>query len=812
MECKCLFLDGKDVSITVKKDATGADLLASVCRYLAIGNKQPFGLVHRGGAHPPTYNWWVRLDKELRKQISGKCKIWAFALVLKFYPLPPKMNVNEDIVRFHSVLQVRQDLLTGKLKCPTHTLSLLASYWLQSEYGEWTSDQVDRQLAEEFRYVRRGKYNSSQNNESDVDFEQQMVELHRCLGSMTPAIADKHFLRLAASLATYGVHFYPAFELVTTHGRSRFGGSGSRIQECGDALLLGIGPKGVMMIKERRSRKQIAWSEIGAVLFKHNKVIIRLQKPDKNGRKEIPLAMESTKQAKVVWKIAIDMHVNFRFQQNSPAAVKIERDCCCIGVKKVKIIPKARVGKARVSRKPAISIISEVPVTKSNKSSPALSKKIFDSNSATKPKQHPSPSARSRASNRKSDSPRTNTSRGSSPVTSRSKSQSPSPTRKTSPKYLDEDSAASSTLRYDDKVASAVPKRMKAVYKIPLENVTCDDGMSGVSDNTDVLCSQGIIENAFSYAESDGMNSIHSWLELCSPKAQRRGREKTRRSERTGREKTRSAPASQISRSRERSPVNELDVDDIHDYRPLIPSKRPIVIRANELRDLSPPHTVHYDDEPVRRRPDRYRSAENVSRKAYPRKVPLTDRYSSQKKLADIYRQEYLSNLRDTRERRSKSMYSLPQRRAESKDRDVYGPIDYYRGISPSSISAVASSGSQRSCDSYLGASNMEERDLFGREYLPVESSFTKRVLSESRLARQRHFSGNLNEPGVEAISRIQTPVARSRRKNVTSWAYGDESRTGQVGSSRSMYDVRQRQQEKEDTIPRIPRFVPSVR
>lgn len=99
--CKCTFLDGREVSLTVKRDATGQDLFTSVCNYLNITDNRPYGLVHRGGTQS-LYNWWINLDKPLHKQIPGRCKIWVFALMIKYYPLSGTVQDVDDIARYFS--------------------------------------------------------------------------------------------------------------------------------------------------------------------------------------------------------------------------------------------------------------------------------------------------------------------------------------------------------------------------------------------------------------------------------------------------------------------------------------------------------------------------------------------------------------------------------------------------------------------------------------------------------------------------------------------------------------------------------------
>ena len=96
--CKCLLPDGSIVDVTIGRDALGADLLHSVCDHMNIQDRDLVGLVHKDGGLNPSYNWWVRSDKQLRHQKKGECYVWVFALLIKFYP---KRNFEklEDSIR-----------------------------------------------------------------------------------------------------------------------------------------------------------------------------------------------------------------------------------------------------------------------------------------------------------------------------------------------------------------------------------------------------------------------------------------------------------------------------------------------------------------------------------------------------------------------------------------------------------------------------------------------------------------------------------------------------------------------------------------
>lgn len=76
--------------------------------------------------------------------------------------------------RYHVCLQIRQDLLTGKLSCPAQTMASLCSYWLQSEYGDWTGRDVDMQVVNAFQFIQKGQENPSNENKSDIILEEQV--------------------------------------------------------------------------------------------------------------------------------------------------------------------------------------------------------------------------------------------------------------------------------------------------------------------------------------------------------------------------------------------------------------------------------------------------------------------------------------------------------------------------------------------------------------------------------------------------------------------------------------------------------------
>lgn len=76
---------------------------------------------------------------------------WEMNFEVKFYP-PEPAQLQEDITRYHLCLQVRNDILEGRLPCSFVTHALLGSYLVQSELGDYDPDEMkDRAYLKEFK-------------------------------------------------------------------------------------------------------------------------------------------------------------------------------------------------------------------------------------------------------------------------------------------------------------------------------------------------------------------------------------------------------------------------------------------------------------------------------------------------------------------------------------------------------------------------------------------------------------------------------------------------------------------------------------
>ncbi|MGH0179159.1 UNVERIFIED_CONTAM: hypothetical protein FKN15_017532, partial [Acipenser sinensis] len=134
MRYKVSLLDEEVYECELDKHAKGQELFTKVCDHLNLLEKDYYGLAIWESS---TVKTWLDLTKEIRKQVQEvPCSL---TFNVKFYP-PDPTQLTEDITRYYLCLQLRKDIVSGRLPCSFVTLALLGSYTVQSELGEYDPD------------------------------------------------------------------------------------------------------------------------------------------------------------------------------------------------------------------------------------------------------------------------------------------------------------------------------------------------------------------------------------------------------------------------------------------------------------------------------------------------------------------------------------------------------------------------------------------------------------------------------------------------------------------------------------------------
>uniref|UniRef100_A0A8C7SZ36 Erythrocyte membrane protein band 4.1 like 2 n=1 Tax=Oncorhynchus mykiss TaxID=8022 RepID=A0A8C7SZ36_ONCMY len=270
-------LDGSQFPCEVEKRAKGQYLFFKVYEALNLLEKDYFGLSYKDNADQTC---WLDPTKEIKRQIRNAT--WQFAFNVKFYP-PDPSQLTEDITRYLLCLQLRQDIVSGRLPCSFVTHSLLGSYALQAELGDHDSGEHRLDYISDFQFA------PSQTKE----MEEKVVELHKTHRGMTPAQADAQFLENAKKLSMYGVDLHHAKDSE------------------GVDIMLGVCANGLLIYKDRLRINRFAWPKILKISYKRSNFYIKIR-PGEQFESSVGFKLPNHRAAKRVWKVCVENHTFFR--------------------------------------------------------------------------------------------------------------------------------------------------------------------------------------------------------------------------------------------------------------------------------------------------------------------------------------------------------------------------------------------------------------------------------------------------------------------------------------------------------------------
>ncbi|XP_024233699.1 protein 4.1 isoform X10 [Oncorhynchus tshawytscha] len=277
--CHVTMLDGSQFPCEVEKRAKGQYLFFKVYEALNLLEKDYFGLSYKDNADQTC---WLDPTKEIKRQIRNAT--WQFAFNVKFYP-PDPSQLTEDITRYLLCLQLRQDIVSGRLPCSFVTHSLLGSYALQAELGDHDSGEHRLDYISDFQFA------PSQTKE----MEEKVVELHKTHRGMTPAQADAQFLENAKKLSMYGVDLHHAKDSE------------------GVDIMLGVCANGLLIYKDRLRINRFAWPKILKISYKRSNFYIKIRPGEtEQFESSVGFKLPNHRAAKRVWKVCVENHTFFR--------------------------------------------------------------------------------------------------------------------------------------------------------------------------------------------------------------------------------------------------------------------------------------------------------------------------------------------------------------------------------------------------------------------------------------------------------------------------------------------------------------------
>ncbi|XP_066574729.1 band 4.1-like protein 3a isoform X16 [Amia ocellicauda] len=279
MQCKVTLLDGSDYTCVVEKRSKGQVLFDKVCDQLNLLEKDYFGMTFRDMENQKN---WLDPAKEIKKQIRSGA--WNFAFNVKFYP-PDPSQLSEDITRYYLCLQLRDDVVSGRLPCSFATHTLLGSYTVQSELGDYDPEEYGTDYVSEFRFAPN----------QTKELEEKVMDLHKNYKGMTPAEAEMHFLENAKKLSMYGVDLHHAKDSE------------------GVEIMLGVCASGLLIYRDRLRINRFAWPKVLKISYKRNNFYIKIRPGEfEQFESTIGFKLPNHRAAKRLWKVCVEHHTFFR--------------------------------------------------------------------------------------------------------------------------------------------------------------------------------------------------------------------------------------------------------------------------------------------------------------------------------------------------------------------------------------------------------------------------------------------------------------------------------------------------------------------
>uniref|UniRef100_A0AAY4C7Q3 FERM domain-containing protein n=1 Tax=Denticeps clupeoides TaxID=299321 RepID=A0AAY4C7Q3_9TELE len=244
-----------ELEFAIQSTTTGKQLFEQVVKTIGLREVWYFGLQYVDNKGILS---WLKMDKKVFSQEVKKENPLQFKFRAKFYPEDVAEELIQEITQKLFFLQVKEGILSDEVYCPPESAVLLASYSVQSKFGDYNKE-VHRvgYLSPERLLPQRVL---DQHKLSKEQWEERIQVWHEEHGGTLKDESMLEYLKIAQDLEMYGVNY---FDIKNKKGTE---------------LWLGVDALGLNIYeKEDRLTPKIGfpWSEIRNISFNDRKFIIK---------------------------------------------------------------------------------------------------------------------------------------------------------------------------------------------------------------------------------------------------------------------------------------------------------------------------------------------------------------------------------------------------------------------------------------------------------------------------------------------------------------------------------------------------------
>lgn len=128
------------VDCTLSSESTGQECLENVCQRLSINQPEFFGLryVVKGSENNMR---WVDLDRPLSRQLEKYAANPKLYLRVMYYVISGVTLITDEVTRNYYFLQLKSDVVDGRILCDPKQAVALAIYCRQAQYDSYQSER-----------------------------------------------------------------------------------------------------------------------------------------------------------------------------------------------------------------------------------------------------------------------------------------------------------------------------------------------------------------------------------------------------------------------------------------------------------------------------------------------------------------------------------------------------------------------------------------------------------------------------------------------------------------------------------------------
>ncbi|XP_047365074.1 band 4.1-like protein 4 isoform X1 [Vespa velutina] len=290
LHCKVILLDEHELLQDVLSSNLGQELLDRVFRHLNLLETAYFGLRYLDHENQTQ---WLDPSKKIGKQLKVQkgdptSDVHTLYFGVKFYAADP-CKLIEEITRYQFFLQVKQDILQGRLPVSFDLAAELGAYVVQSELGDYDPRRHSLGYVTEFRFLAN----------QTAELENRIVELHKTLVGQLPAAAELNYLDKVKWLEMYGVDLHPV------------------LGEDSVEYFLGLTPSGIILLRNKTKVGNYYWPRINKIYYKGRYFMLRVS--EKNSEERTHGFKTPSKGAcRHLWKCCLEHQAFFRLMATGP--------------------------------------------------------------------------------------------------------------------------------------------------------------------------------------------------------------------------------------------------------------------------------------------------------------------------------------------------------------------------------------------------------------------------------------------------------------------------------------------------------------